>query len=60
MIGQFSIAGTNVQVMERYKRHDFVFSITVEGRVRYLCAQSADLMREWSEAIYEEANRPRS
>ena len=46
--------------MDRYKRHDFVFSVTVQGRVRYLCAQSVELMREWAEAITEEAMRPPS
>ena len=58
LIGQFPIFGTNVQVMDHYKRHDHVFSITVQGRVRYLCAQSPELMREWAEAISEEAMRP--
>jgi hypothetical protein len=58
-VGQFPIVGTSVQAMEHYKRRDFVLSFTVDGRVRYLCAPSAELMNEWADAIRQEAARGR-
>jgi len=43
--------------MERYKRHTYVISFTVDGRVRYLSAEKKDVMEDWARAIHEESIR---
>lgn len=57
LMGQFVLHGTSIQAMERYKRHTYVISFTVDGRVRYLSAEKKDVMEDWARAIYEESIR---
>lgn len=57
LLGQISVLGASIAIVNKYKDRQFVFSVLVGGSLRYFSATSIDEMGRWVKAIESEAKK---
>eukprot|EP00160_Parvularia_atlantis_P019716 Unigene7855_Nuclearia_a/m.24122 Unigene7855_Nuclearia_a/g.24122 ORF Unigene7855_Nuclearia_a/g.24122 Unigene7855_Nuclearia_a/m.24122 type:complete len:218 (-) Unigene7855_Nuclearia_a:53-706(-) len=57
LLGQFSVLGADVAVVNKHKGRTFVFSVLCNGVLRYLSAPSQEDLTRWVAALKHEVQR---